>query len=107
MSEIGRLIRSAGEEALAPHHADEALQGESDTYTLETVIGHGGMGATVYLAQTSHGKRVALKLLPEELAENPRLAKRFAREAKLMRGISHRHIVRLLAELNSGSITGQ
>ncbi|MFB9182688.1 serine/threonine-protein kinase [Dactylosporangium sucinum] len=52
-----------------------------DDYRLLGQLGVGGMG-TVYLAQTSDGSRVALKLVHAHLARDPRFRTRFAGEVR-------------------------
>ena len=68
-------------------------------YTIDRLLGQGGMGA-VYLAhRTDLKKTVALKVLPKEKARNPTLVKRFqsrsagrrtARTPKHRRGLRYR-----------------
>jgi tRNA A-37 threonylcarbamoyl transferase component Bud32/tetratricopeptide (TPR) repeat protein len=63
-------------------------------YTIERELGRGGM-ATVYLAfDKKHGRRVALKVLPPELAAalGP---ERFLREIAIAAKLSHPHILPL------------
>jgi tRNA A-37 threonylcarbamoyl transferase component Bud32 len=65
----------------------------ADTYTIEALIGRGGMGA-VFLA--SHirlpGKKVAIKLLHAELTDEE-VVKRFRREALIASQLNHPNIV--------------
>lgn len=62
-------------------------------YTIEKELGAGGM-ATVYLAtQKSFGRKVALKVLSPALLSNSEAAARFVREARIIAGFSHPHIV--------------
>src|SRR5215213_1246048 len=66
----------------------------ADRYTLERELGAGGM-ATVYLAHDlRHDRKVALKLLREELSAS--LGKeRFLREIKVAAALQHPHILPL------------
>jgi hypothetical protein len=62
-------------------------------YSIVRELGRGGMGV-VYLAREVHLDRlVAIKLLPPDKAERPRLRERFLREARLAAGLSHPHII--------------
>src|SRR5712691_4770867 len=62
-------------------------------YRIESVLGRGGMGV-VYLAEDlSLSRRVALKLLAPELAEDARFRERFVRESRLAASIEHPNII--------------
>ena len=54
-----------------------------DGYRVERLIGRGGMGVVYEAVQTSVKRRVALKVLRPELAEDPEFVERFRREARL------------------------
>ncbi len=55
-------------------------------------LGKGGMGE-VYLARdTKLDREVAVKILPEEMAQRPERMARFEREAKLLAALDHPHI---------------
>ncbi len=62
-------------------------------YRIITKIGAGGMGE-VYLAfDTKLDREVALKLVPENFASDPRRLARFEREAKAIAALNHPNIV--------------
>src|SRR3989475_88195 len=64
-------------------------------YRIVAKIGAGGMGE-VYLAQdTKLDRRVALKILPAELAVNRDRMERFVREAKSAAALSHPNIAQI------------
>jgi len=78
--------------------SSEALKQGDDIaarYTVERVIGRGGMGM-VYLAHDLElGERVAIKtLLPQLLTSDVTAIERFRNEIRLARRIAHRNIVR-------------
>src|SRR5437762_4903220 len=61
-------------------------------YEIRSQIGAGGMGE-VYLAQdTKLDRKVALKILPAELASNCDRMERFVREAKAAAALNHPNI---------------
>jgi predicted Ser/Thr protein kinase len=62
-------------------------------YRIEEYIGRGGMGV-VYRAEHMHlGRKVALKLLAPELAENGSFRERFVRESRLAASIDHPNVI--------------
>src|SRR5579872_4243288 len=63
-------------------------------YRIVDLLGRGGMGA-VYEAEAPDGRRVALKVLPRELAD-PRLLQRFKREGRAAAALVHPNVVALL-----------
>jgi len=66
-------------------------------FRLKSLLGEGAMG-TVYLAEeTTTGRRVAVKLLAQELAHDERFRRRFLRETELAATLDHPHIVPTLA----------
>ena len=74
----------------------------ADRYTIERELGAGGM-ATVYLAEDiKHHRRVAIKVLREDLAASMGSA-RFLREIQIAAQLQHPHILPLL---DSGEADG-
>lgn len=66
-------------------------------YAIEAEVGRGGM-AVVYRAMDVRLRRkVALKVLPPELAFREEVKRRFLREAEMAAGLSHPHIVPIYA----------
>src|ERR1700693_4879431 len=62
-------------------------------YEIRSKIGEGGMGE-VYLAQdTKLDRKVALKILPAEVAAHPDRMKRFVQEAKAASALNHSNII--------------
>jgi len=62
-------------------------------FNITATLGIGGMGE-VYLAEdTKLGRRVALKILPSDMAANPERLERFQREAKVVASLNHPNIV--------------
>jgi len=62
-------------------------------YRIERLLGRGGMGR-VYLAEdTRLGRKVALKLLDPDLAEDERFRERFVRESRLAASIDHPNVI--------------
>ena len=64
-------------------------------YRILSRIGAGGMGE-VYLAQdTKLDRKVPLKILPPEVAENQERMRRFAHEAKVAAALNHPNIAHI------------
>ncbi|WP_369135935.1 protein kinase [Modestobacter sp. I12A-02662] len=62
-------------------------------YRIESLIGRGGM-AVVYRAEDMRlGRKVALKLLSPQLADNEQFRQRFIRESRLAASLDHPNIV--------------
>ncbi len=64
-----------------------------DEYTIEGEIGRGGMGVVYVARDLKLKRRVAIKVLPPELAYRSEIRERFTREAQTAARLSHPHIV--------------
>jgi serine/threonine-protein kinase len=62
-------------------------------FELEEQIGAGAMGVVYRARFVKNDRRVALKLLPSDIAANGTLAARFQREMELLKDLRHPHIV--------------
>jgi serine/threonine-protein kinase len=64
-----------------------------DAYTIEGEVGRGGMGVVYRARDERLQRRVAIKVLPPELAFQKDIRERFTREAQTAAKLSHPHIV--------------
>ncbi len=64
-----------------------------EAYTIEGEIGRGGMGVVYRARDERLHRRVAVKVLPPELAFQREIRERFAREAQTAARLAHPHIV--------------
>ena len=64
-----------------------------DAYTIEGEVGRGGMGVVYRARDERLQRRVAIKVLPPELAFQRDIRERFTREAQTAARLSHPHIV--------------
>jgi len=82
---------------------DPRLGTELGPYRIEAVIGRGGMGVVYLATHTGLDRRVALKLLSPDYAEDEAFRARFLRESKLAAAIDHPNIIPIY---DAGEIEG-
>jgi serine/threonine protein kinase/tetratricopeptide (TPR) repeat protein len=88
-------MSSTDETASAPAGAVPLGRRLAGRYEVVEPLGSGGMGS-VYLARDLElGEDVAVKVTRPEIAGDPEFIRRFGRELRLSRRISHRHVVRM------------
>ena len=102
-----RSPRSPQEKDLSPAfpgpHADAALAAPlapgaliDGAYRLVRLISDGGMGTVYEAIQVRLDRRVAVKVLSGDLADDPEARARFRREVKITSKLAHPHVVQLL-----------
>ena len=64
-------------------------------YEIKTLIAAGGMGEVYRAVDTRLNRTVAIKTLPEHLANDPERRERFKREATIISSLNHPHICTL------------
>jgi len=61
-------------------------------YRVESLLGAGGMGAVYRATDTVLGRRVAIKMLPADVAADPEWVARFRREAQALAALNHPNV---------------
>src|SRR3954464_11104721 len=61
-------------------------------YEVTAPIGEGGMGQVYRAIDTTLGRQVAIKILPDTFASDPDRLARFEREGKKLASLNHPHI---------------
>jgi TolB-like protein/Tfp pilus assembly protein PilF/tRNA A-37 threonylcarbamoyl transferase component Bud32 len=75
-------------------------------FRIERELGRGAVGI-VYLAHdTKLDRRVAIKSLPAEVMDNPKVHSRFAREARVLASLNHPNIATIYEQLEQDEGTG-
>ncbi len=82
------LGESPAPDTSPPHCSAGRFPREFGGYRLLGLLGRGGMGTVYEAEQIATGRRVALKLLEQQL-DSPDMRKRFLREGRLAAGVSH------------------
>jgi serine/threonine-protein kinase len=73
------------------------------TFRIEQELGRGG-GGVVYLAHdTKLDRSVAIKSLPPEVMDNPKVLSRFTREARTLASLNHPNIATIYDELEAAN----
>ena len=73
------------------------------SYTIIAKLGEGGMGQVWRATDTTLGRQVAIKILPDAFAADPERLARFEREAKTLAALNHPHIAQIYGfEKSSG-----
>jgi YVTN family beta-propeller protein len=62
-------------------------------YRVEVLIGRGGMGAVYRAEEGGLGRKVALKVIAPELAQDERFRERFLRESRIAASLDHPHVI--------------
>ena len=71
-------------------------------YQITAPLGEGGMGQVWRATDTTLGRQVAIKILPDAFAADPERLARFEREAKTLASLNHPHIAAIYAVEKSG-----
>ncbi|MDP6560772.1 MAG: protein kinase, partial [Candidatus Binatia bacterium] len=91
-------------QAPAPQTSSPVPEIDVPGYQILNPIGSGGMGTVYQAVQQSLGRKVAIKVLPKDLASDPHFVSRFEREAAALAQLSHPNIVNIIDRGQAGAI---
>jgi Tol biopolymer transport system component len=74
------------------------------SYEIVAPLGAGGMGEVYRVRDTRLGRDVAMKVLPQALAQDPERLARFEREAKVLASLNHPNIAQIYGVEESGGV---
>jgi serine/threonine protein kinase/tetratricopeptide (TPR) repeat protein len=90
-------LSSAGPRAAPEEPASSRGERQLGDFLIESELGRGAMGIVYRAEQLSLGRKVALKVLPPALLEDPIALGRFNREVQALGRCDHPNVVRVLA----------
>jgi len=71
-------------------------------YEIQVAIGAGGMGEVYRATDTTLGRQVAIKVLPDAFARDAERLARFEREARTLASLNHPYIAQIYGLERSG-----
>src|SRR5262249_17760936 len=106
-AQLAERLRRDG--LLTTFHVKQLLSGRHrgfhvGPYRLLAVLGKGGMGKVFLAEHTKMKRKVALKVLGQELSRDPGMLERFRREARASAALDHPNIVKVLDARAEGGV---
>jgi YVTN family beta-propeller protein len=87
-----------------PVSSDTRIGSELFGYRLEALLGRGGMGVVYRAHDLALDRKVALKLLAPELAEDERFRSRFLRESRVAASLDHPNVIPIYEAGEAGGL---
>ena len=84
--------RAVNQGAEGPENGATMIGQEISHYRITDKLGEGGMGVVWRAEDTTLGREVAIKVLPEAFAQDAERMARFEREARVLAALEHPHI---------------
>jgi serine/threonine protein kinase len=90
--------------ALGKEQGRQLIGREMGAYQVLSLLGVGGMGEVYEARDRKLGRKVAIKVLPEEFVHHPERLSRFQREARMLAALNHPNIATIYGLDQSGSV---
>ena len=85
-------------------NSESVVGSELAGYEIDALIGRGGMGAVYRAEEEGLHRKVALKVIAPELAQDERFRERFLRESQIAASLDHPHVIPIYQAGEEGGV---
>src|SRR5262245_58366362 len=103
---LGTAALRAAASLIGDDTASPLVGGQFGSYTIQSLLGAGAMGAVYRARDTKLGRDVAIQVLPAVFTSDPERLRRFEREARVLAMLNHPHIATIHGVEEAGGVRG-